>query len=82
MKVCTITPYRGISSGGKVIVRKLDRLMGDRSWASRQILMGQSEPDPMRWPKFCRWLEAWAAGPDLVAITGSAGRTFEELWLR
>jgi heme oxygenase len=67
----------GSGLGGKVMARKLDRLLGDQGRAGRQFLKGPPEPDPMHWPKFCRWLEAWAAGRDLVAITGSARRTFE-----
>jgi heme oxygenase (biliverdin-IX-beta and delta-forming) len=74
----------GSGLGGKVMARKLDRLLGAHDRAGRQFLMGQAEADPLHWPLFCRWLEAWAAGRDLVAITRSARRTFEsmETWLR
>jgi heme oxygenase (biliverdin-IX-beta and delta-forming) len=74
----------GSRLGGKVMAQKLDRLLGDQGRAGRQFLMGQPEPDPMRWPAYCRWLEAWAEQRDLAAIAAGARRTFEsmERWLR
>ena len=74
----------GAGLGGKVLARKLDGLLGNQDRTGRQFLLGPPEPDAMRWPKFCRWLEAWGERRDVAAILDSAHHTFEcmELWLR
>jgi heme oxygenase len=74
----------GAGLGGIVMARALDRLLDNHDQTCRLFLMGGPDPDPGRWPKFCRWLEARADGRDIAAIERSARRSFEcmERWLR
>ena len=74
----------GAGLGGAAMANKLDYLLGDTNRAGRQFFIGRSDPDPMPWPHFCRWLELWAPRADGLAIVASARRTFEamEQWLR
>jgi heme oxygenase len=73
----------GAGLGGTAIACRLNYLLGPESRSGRRFFLGRFDPDPMPWPRFCRWLEAMAAHADEPEIIASARRTFEamEQWL-
>jgi len=73
----------GAGLGGAVLARKLDHHLGRNSTAGRRFFLGRLDPDPMPWPDFCRFLEAFAEQADIAQIACGARRTFQAmaLWL-
>jgi len=73
----------GSGLGGKVLARKLDSLLGEKTTEGRQFFSGRPAPDRLSWPELCGLLEGQAEHGDIGLMVASAERTFLALanWL-